>query len=81
MGITLRPTAGKRGQQAKGMKIKGRCRKHLKTPSERPITPFPQPGGRRNHSDVRDAVHLGYCQSIWQLNGCTLSSSLGQSGL
>lgn len=30
MGITLRPAAGKRGQQARGIKITGRCKKHLK---------------------------------------------------
>lgn len=30
MGITLRLAAGKRGQQARGIKIKGRCMKHLK---------------------------------------------------
>lgn len=50
MGITLSLAAGKQGQKAKGMKIKGRCRKHLKKTKWETHCPLPHSGGRRNHS-------------------------------
>lgn len=58
MGITLRLAAGKRGQQAAGMKMKGRCQKHLEKQLGDSLPPHTH-GGERTHSDVGDVVHLG----------------------
>lgn len=60
MGITLRLAAGMRGQQAKGTKIKGRCRKHLKKPSGRPITPSP-------NQEEEEATPMSEMLSIWAI--------------
>lgn len=42
MGITLRLAAGEPGQQARGTKIKGRCKEHLKKQLGDALPPHPE---------------------------------------
>lgn len=60
MGITLGLAAGKRGQQARGIKIKGRCMKHLKKQLGDSLPPHP-PTGEQETTLMFEAL------SIWAI--------------